>query len=70
MTKVIWLHRDSEKVLIKLKQKKVVGEVKKKLHHWEEQYSIVVDENENLRTGMHEILEKLQDYSGMTLFKD
>lgn len=31
----------------------------------EANYSIVVDENENLRIGMHQILEKLRTYDGI-----
>lgn len=30
----------------------------------EERYMIVVEENENLRIGMHEILEQLRNYEG------
>lgn len=30
----------------------------------ESRYAIVIDENENLRIGMHEILEQLRNYDG------
>ncbi len=31
---------------------------------WESKYAMVVDENENLLLGMHNILEKLRNYDG------
>uniref|UniRef100_A0A1B0CJF3 Uncharacterized protein n=1 Tax=Lutzomyia longipalpis TaxID=7200 RepID=A0A1B0CJF3_LUTLO len=43
-------------------QKDDEGSGKKKLKQLEENYRIVVEENENLRVGMHEILHKLRDY--------
>lgn len=30
----------------------------------ESRYAIVIEENENLRVGMHEILEQLRNYDG------
>ncbi|XP_055378417.1 centrosomal protein cep290 isoform X3 [Condylostylus longicornis] len=32
------------------------------IKEWENKYSEVIEENENLRVGMHEILEKIRDY--------
>ncbi|GAB0100854.1 Centrosomal protein cep290 [Sergentomyia squamirostris] len=37
-------------------------ENEKKIKQLEDNYRLVVDENENLRVGMHEILHKLRDY--------
>lgn len=37
---------------------------KMELDELESRYEIVVEENENLRIGMHEILKKLRDYDG------
>jgi centrosomal protein CEP290 len=42
-------------------------EHEKKMKEKSEKYKIVVDENENLRIGMHEILEKLREYDGKCL---
>lgn len=38
------------------------SDLEKKIKKLEENYRIVVDENENLRIGMHEILHQLRDY--------
>lgn len=39
-------------------------EYKIQIEEIESRYAIVIDENENLRIGMHEILEQLRNYDG------
>lgn len=41
------------------------NEFKSKIDEIEARYEIVIEENENLRIGMHEILEQLRNYDGI-----
>lgn len=45
-----------------------VQDLKKRNESLQSEYSNVVEENENLRIGMHEILAKLRDYDGEFFF--
>lgn len=40
------------------------AELNSQILDWESKYTMVVEENENLLLGMHNILEKLRNYDG------
>ncbi|XP_055606645.1 centrosomal protein cep290 [Uranotaenia lowii] len=44
----------------------VKGKEDEKMEKLEKKYATVLEENENLRMGMHEILQKLRDYDAMS----
>lgn len=41
-----------------------LAELSSQILEWESKYAVVVEENENLLLGMHNILEKLRNYDG------